>query len=178
MFAVVKTGGKQYRVTPGDVIVVEKIIGETGDKVKLDQILMIDEGEKELKIGSPIVAGVAVNCIVLDQSRTDKILVFKKKRRQGYKRTKGHRQDQTVLRIIDINGKGALPAKPAKNQATKEKPESSSETTPTESELTTKKKSPVKKAASKKKAITKKTSAKKKSATKKKSTSKNKTSKS
>ena len=52
MFAVVKTGGKQYRVTPGDVIVVEKIIGETGDKVKLDQILMIDEGEKELKIGS------------------------------------------------------------------------------------------------------------------------------
>ena len=104
MFAVVKTGGKQYRVTPGDVIVVEKIIGETGDKVKLDQILMIDEGEKELKIGSPIVEGVAVNCIVLDQSRTDKILVFKKKRRQGYKRTKGHRQDQTVLRIIDING--------------------------------------------------------------------------
>ena len=97
MFAVVKTGGKQYRVTPGDVIVVEKIIGETGDNVKLDQILMIDEGEKELKIGSPIVEGVAVNCIVLDQSRTDKILVFKKKRRQGYKRTKGHRQDQTVL---------------------------------------------------------------------------------
>ena len=72
MFAVVKTGGKQYRVTPGDVIVVEKIIGETGDKVKLDQILMIDEGEKELKIGSPVVEGVAVNCIVLDQSRSDK----------------------------------------------------------------------------------------------------------
>ncbi len=114
----------------------------------------------------------------MDQSRTDKILVFKKKRRQGYKRTKGHRQDQTVLRIIDINGKGALPAKPAKNQVTKEKPESPSETTPTESELTTEKKSTVKKAASKKKAITKKTSAKKKSATKKKSTSKNKTSKS
>ena len=178
MFAVVKTGGKQYRVTPGDVIVVEKIIGETGDKVKLDQILMIDEGEKELKIGSPIVADVAVNCIVLDQSRTDKILVFKKKRRQGYKRTKGHRQDQTVLRIIDINGKGALPAKPEKKQVTKEKPESLSETTPTESELTAEKKSTVKKAASKKKAITKKTSAKKKSATKKKSTSKNKTSKS
>ena len=103
MFAVVKTGGKQYRVTPGDVIVVEKIIGETGDKVKLDQILMIDEGEKELKIGSPIVEGVAVNCIVLDQSRTDKILVFKKKRRKRYKKTQGHRQWFTEVKITGIN---------------------------------------------------------------------------
>ncbi len=118
MFAVVKTGGKQYRVSPGDVIVVEKLLGDAGAKIKLDQVLMVGEDGQAPEVGAPRVGSAAVNCEILDQTRPDKILVFKKKRRQGYKRTKGHRQDQTVLHVLDINGKGAVAsradAKPAK----------------------------------------------------------------
>ena len=108
MYAVIKTGGKQYKVSPGDVIIVEKLLGEAGAKIKLDQVLMVGEGDKALDVGTPMVATAVVNCEVMDQSRADKIIVFKKKRRQGYKRKHGHRQDQTVLRVLDINGKGAV----------------------------------------------------------------------
>ena len=111
MFAVVKTGGKQYRVTPGDVVVVEKLLGAPGDKIKLDHVLMVGEDGQSPEIGSPLVGNNAVNCIILEQSRSAKILVFKKKRRKGYKRTKGHRQDHTVLRVLDINGKGMVKQK-------------------------------------------------------------------
>jgi len=108
MYAVIKTGGKQYRVTPGDVIVVEKLLGDAGAKVKLDKVLIVGEDGKDPEVGAPMVSNAAVNCEVMDQSRADKVIVFKKKRRQGYKRKKGHRQDQTVLRVLDINGKGAV----------------------------------------------------------------------
>ena len=108
MYAVIKTGGKQYRVTPGDVIVVEKLLGDAGAKVKLDKVLIVGEDGKDPEVGAPMVSNAAVNCEVMDQSRADKVIVFKKKRRQGYKRKKGHRQNQTVLRILDINGKGAV----------------------------------------------------------------------
>ncbi|MBQ01617.1 MAG: 50S ribosomal protein L21 [Acidobacteria bacterium] len=119
MYAVVKTGGKQYRVSPGDVIVVEKLLGDAGAKVKLDQVLMVGEDGKDPELGAPLLTSTAVNCEVVDQSRSDKIIVFKKKRRQGYKRTKGHRQDQTVLRVLDINGKGAVKAAVKKDAAPK-----------------------------------------------------------
>ena len=102
MFAVVKTGGKQYRVTPGDVVVVEKLLGAPGDKIKLDHVLMVGEDGQSPEIGSPLVGNNTVNCIILEQSRSAKILVFKKKRRKGYKRTKGHRQNHTVLLVLDI----------------------------------------------------------------------------
>ena len=104
MYAVLKTGGKQYRVAKGDVIKVEKLDGEAGGKVTLDQILMVGEGEKTT-VGSPLVKGAKVTAEILGQDRGPKIIVFKKKRRQNYRRKKGHRQDITVLRITDIAGK-------------------------------------------------------------------------
>ena len=169
MFAVVKTGGKQYRVTPGDVVVVEKILGNPGDKIKLDHVLMVGEDGQSPEIGSPLVENNAVNCIILEQSRSAKILVFKKKRRKGYKRTKGHRQDHTVLRVLDINGKGMVKQK-SKTETTKEsKPKESTQTAaknlakaPNEEAASKKKKATAKKKASvKKKASTKKSTAKK-----------------
>ena len=120
MYAVIKTGGKQYKVSPGDVIIVEKLLGDAGAKIKLDQVLMVGDGDKSLEVGKPTVASVVVNCEVMDQSRADKIIVFKKKRRQGYKRKHGHRQDQTVLRVLDINGKGAVKSPVKKKASQKE----------------------------------------------------------
>ncbi|MBT3553741.1 MAG: 50S ribosomal protein L21 [Rhodospirillaceae bacterium] len=122
MYAVVKTGGKQYRVTPGDVILVEKLLGEAGGNIKLEDVLMIGEDGQAPEIGAPTVAKAAVNCEILDQSRADKVIVFKKKKRKGYRRLNGHRQEQTVLRVLDINGKGAVKPKaedkaPAKAKA-------------------------------------------------------------
>ncbi len=105
MYAVVKTGGKQYRVKPGDVFAVERLAGDAGDKIKLDQVLMVADDGAAPTVGAPVVANAAVNCEVVDQNRADKITVFKKRRRKGYHRTKGHRQLQTVLRVLDINGK-------------------------------------------------------------------------
>ncbi len=105
MYAVIKTGGKQYRVAKDDVIVVERLAGSAGDKIELDQVLMVDDG-KAPTLGTPLVDGARVAATVLDQSRGDKIIVFKKKRRKNYRRTMGHRQDLTVLRITDILAKG------------------------------------------------------------------------
>ena len=94
-FAIFQTGGKQYRVQKGDVIKVEKL-NATG-KIEFDQVLMLGE-----QIGTPVVDGAKVIAEVVEQKRADKVLVFKKKRRQNYRRTKGHRQFITVLKITDI----------------------------------------------------------------------------
>jgi large subunit ribosomal protein L21 len=99
MFAVIKTGGKQYKVAANDVIRVEKLAGEAGETVTLDQVLMVGD-----KIGAPTVAGASVTATVLEQTRADKVIIFKKKRRQNYRRKKGHRQELTVLRITNIAG--------------------------------------------------------------------------
>ena len=101
MHAVIKTGGKQYRVTAGDVISVEKLVAEPGTTISLDEVLMVGE-EGNQTVGTPTVAGASVSAEVLEQTRADKIIVFKKKRRQGYRRKAGHRQNLTVLRITDI----------------------------------------------------------------------------
>ena len=106
MYAVIKTGGKQYRVAKDDVITVERLACAAGDKIELDQVLMLDDG-KGPQLGTPLIDGACVAALVLDQSRGDKIIVFKKKRRKNYRRTMGHRQDLTVLRITDILAKGA-----------------------------------------------------------------------
>lgn len=105
MYAVVKTGGKQYRVAQDDIILVEKLVFEPGAAIELDQVLMLDDG-KATTIGTPLVEGARVAATVIDQTRGDKIIVFKKKRRKDYKRTRGHRQDLTVLRITEILAKG------------------------------------------------------------------------
>jgi len=108
MYAVVKTGGKQYRVSPGDVFIVERLTADAGAQLKFDQVLMTGGEGQSLQIGAPMLGNTTVTCEVLDQNRADKVIVFKKKRRTGYKRTKGHRQLQTVLRVLDINGLGAV----------------------------------------------------------------------
>ena len=101
MFAVVKTGGKPYRVAKGDVIRVEKLDAKDGDKITLDEVLMVGETGKS-KVGTPLVKGASITAEVVAQARAPKIIVFKKKRRQNYRRKKGHRQDITILRVTDI----------------------------------------------------------------------------
>ncbi|MCQ2598940.1 MAG: 50S ribosomal protein L21 [Alphaproteobacteria bacterium] len=96
-FAIFQTGGKQYRVQAGDIVKVEKLNAE--GTVEFDQVLMIGD-----KIGTPLINGAKVIAQVIEQKRNDKILVFKKKRRQNYRRTKGHRQFVTVLKITEIKG--------------------------------------------------------------------------
>ena len=110
MFAVIRTGGKQYRVAANDVISVEKLPGEAGATVELDEVLMLGNGA-DTTIGAPLVEGACVRATVLEQMRAPKILVFKKKRRKNYRRTRGHRQDLTVLRITEVLAKAPKPAK-------------------------------------------------------------------
>ena len=101
MYAVFKTGGKQYRASTGDVIKVEKIEAEKGATVELDQVLMVGEGE-DVKVGPPFLEGGKVTATVLDQGRGDKIKVIKFKRRKNYRRQMGHRQYFTQLEITGI----------------------------------------------------------------------------
>ncbi|MCB1444150.1 MAG: 50S ribosomal protein L21 [Methyloceanibacter sp.] len=112
MFAVIRTGGKQYRVAPNDIIEIEKIAGNPGDVVELSEVLLLG-GEGAATTGTPTVSGAMVAAEVLEQKRGDKIIVFKKKRRQGYRRTRGHRQDLTALRITEILTDGKKPSKAA-----------------------------------------------------------------
>jgi large subunit ribosomal protein L21 len=105
MFAVIRTGGKQYKVAKDDVISVEKLAGEPGASIELAEVLMIGEGA-EVAAGTPLLEGASVSATVVEQSRAPKIIVFKKQRRKNYRRKKGHRQHQTVLRITEIRGAG------------------------------------------------------------------------
>ena len=117
MFAVIKTGGKQYKVVENDVIKVERLIAEAGSTVELDNVLMLGESGKAAKIASADLLKAAVFAEVLEQSRADKIIVFKKKRRHNYRRKAGHRQDQTVLRITGISATGTKPKTASKKVA-------------------------------------------------------------
>jgi large subunit ribosomal protein L21 len=101
MYAIIKTGGKQYKVAANDVIKVEKIAAQAGETVTLDQVLMV-AGDGAPKVGAPLVEGASVKAEVLEQAKGDKVIVFKKKRRHNYRRKNGHRQNLTVLRITDI----------------------------------------------------------------------------
>jgi len=107
MYAVVKTGGKQYRVTAGDVIRVEKLPHEAGAFIELNDVLMLAGEDGAARIGSPRVEGAVVTASVLEQMRDDTVIVFKKKRRHNYRRKNGHRQRLTVLRIAEIVAPGA-----------------------------------------------------------------------
>lgn len=105
MYAVIKTGGKQYRVQPGDVIVVEKLDGEAGANVSFGDVLMLG-GDKGVTLGAPMIAGATVAATLVETRKGEKIKIFKKTRRQGYRRTNGHRQMESVLRITGIDGAG------------------------------------------------------------------------
>jgi large subunit ribosomal protein L21 len=115
MFAVVRTGGKQYRVAPGDKIVVEKMDGNAGDTVTLGDVLLAGEGSELRKTD-----GLTVAAEIIAQAKGEKVTVFKKRRRHNYRRKKGHRQQHTILRIVAIGDQKAQPkAKPAKAEAPK-----------------------------------------------------------
>ncbi|MDP2798501.1 MAG: 50S ribosomal protein L21 [Deltaproteobacteria bacterium] len=101
MYAVIKTGGKQYKVSSGETVRVEKLAGNVGDAVTLSDVLLVAK-EGDIKIGQPTVAGAQVTGKIVDQARADKIMVFKKKRRKGYSKKQGHRQPYTALKIEDI----------------------------------------------------------------------------
>jgi len=102
MFAVLKTGGKQYKVSEGDVIQVEKLEAKVGDSITLDQVLMIGEDEN-VQVGSPLLEGAAVTGEVTDQFKGEKLIIFKKKRRKKYRNKNGHRQQLTRLKITGIS---------------------------------------------------------------------------
>lgn len=105
MYAVIQTGGKQYRVRAGDVIVVEKLDGDVGAEISFDTVLMMGGGEKGVSLGSAL-QGAAVTATLIETRKGEKIKVFKKIRRQGYRRTQGHRQPESVLRVTALDGAG------------------------------------------------------------------------
>ena len=100
MYAVIKTGGKQYNVTTGDVVKLEKIAGEEGKEVIFNEVLALDE-----TVGTPLVSGASVKALVVKQAKDAKVIIFKKKRRHNYRRKNGHRQFVTLVKITDICGK-------------------------------------------------------------------------
>lgn len=112
MYAVIRTGGKQYKVAEDEIIYVEKLAGEKGESVQFNDVLMVG-GTDSPKIGTPLVDGASVAGEVIEQTRGDKVIVFKKNRRQGYRRKKGHRQLLTCVRITGIGTDGKAPAKKA-----------------------------------------------------------------
>jgi len=112
MFAVIKTGGKQYRVATDDVLTIERLGGESGESIEFTEVLMVGVGA-DATIGAPFVAGAMVVAEVVEHGRARKVIAFKKRRRQNSKRKRGHRQHQTTVRITDILTGGAKPAKKA-----------------------------------------------------------------
>lgn len=132
MFAVIRTGGKQYRVAPNDIIEIEKIAGKPGDIIELSEVILLG-GDGGPKTGSPTIAGALVAAEVIEQKRADKITVFKKKRRTNYRRKKGHRQELTALRITEILTDGKKPSKQAAKpepKKTEKKPAAEAEAKP------------------------------------------------
>jgi large subunit ribosomal protein L21 len=120
MYALVKTGGKQYRVAKDDTILVERLSAEEGEQIVLNDIVMLGDGDK-VTIGTPLVDGAGVSAKVVRQTRGPKIIIFRRKRRKNHRRTQGHRQDLTLLKIIDIaeDAKSLKAAKPAAKAAPK-----------------------------------------------------------
>jgi large subunit ribosomal protein L21 len=103
MYAVIKTGGKQYRVAKDDIVTIERVAGEAGAKVEFTEVLMVGSGES-VKVGTPTVAGAKVTAELVDQTRGLKLIAFKKRRRKNSRRKKGHRQDLSTVRITTITG--------------------------------------------------------------------------
>jgi large subunit ribosomal protein L21 len=103
MFAVIRTGGKQYKVAKDDVLEIERVDAKAGDKIELGEVLMLG-GEGETKLGAPLVDGAKVKAEVVDLTRGPKLTIFKKRRRQNYRRKNGHRQDLMLVKILDIAG--------------------------------------------------------------------------
>lgn len=101
MFAVIKTGGKQYKVATDDVITIERLQGEAGDVITFDEVLLI--GGETTVVGAPVISGASVSATLVEQSRAKKVIIFKKRRRKSWRKKEGHRQDQSVVKITAIN---------------------------------------------------------------------------
>ena len=140
MYALVKTGGKQYRVAKNDTILVDRLVAEEGEQVILRDIVMLGDGDK-ITVGTPLVDGAAISATVVRQTRGPKIIIFRRKRRKNHRRTQGHRQDLTLLKIDDIAAdanklkpaakstpKSAVKKAPAKKAETKKAPAKKAET--------------------------------------------------
>jgi large subunit ribosomal protein L21 len=127
MFAVIHTGGKQYTVAKNDVIAVEKLDGEPGATIELGEVLLIGDGA-DVSAGTPLLAGASVSATLVEHRRADKIIVFKKKRRQNYRRKNGHRQHQTVLQITEIRAEGGSRASARTGTRRAAQPEAGAET--------------------------------------------------
>jgi large subunit ribosomal protein L21 len=106
MYAVIKTGGKQYRVQPGDLLVVEKLEADIGASVAFNEVLMLGGADGAVTVGAPLVDGAVVNATLIETRKGDKVHTVKKIRRQGHRRTKGHRQLESVLRVTGLEGAG------------------------------------------------------------------------
>jgi large subunit ribosomal protein L21 len=117
MFAVIKTGGKQYRVAADDVITIATLAGEPGEAVTFDQVLMVTN-DNGTQVGAPLIEGVTVTGEVVEHTRGEKVIAFKKRRRQNSRRKRGHRQDYTVVRITEILSAGEKPKKAAAKKKT------------------------------------------------------------
>jgi len=149
MFAVIKTGGKQYRVSENDVFVVEKLAGEAGDTIEFNDVLMIGEDGKAPQVGSPMIDKASVTAELVRQTRGEKLIIFKKRRRQNSRRKNGHRQDLTLVKITGISATGAK--KPAAKKAAAPKADAApKKAAPKKAAASTEKKAPAKKAAAKK----------------------------
>ena len=123
MYAVIRTGGKQYRVSPDDVLEIEKIEAAEGDVVELPEVLLIGKDGSEPQVGTPVIDGARVAAEVLEQGRGDKIIVFKKKRRKNYRRKRGHRQHLTTIRVLEVLNAGQkAKKKPGESSGTEPKP--------------------------------------------------------
>ena len=133
MFAVIKTGGKQYRVAADDVIEIERLSGEAGDMIEIGSVLMVGVG-KDVTVGSPFVEGALVTAEVIEQNRGPKVISFKKRRRQNSKRIRGHRQLLSTVRISEILTGGARPSKKAAAKAAPAETASVTEATPAAAE--------------------------------------------
>ncbi len=106
MYAVIKTGGKQYRVQAGDVLIVEKLAGEPGAELTFDNVLMLGDMAGDVTVGAPLIEGAVVTGALLETRKGEKVKIFKKIRRQGYRRTQGHRQTESVVRVLSVAGLG------------------------------------------------------------------------
>lgn len=167
MYAVIRTGGKQYHVAPDQILEIEKIPGNAGDIVELGEVLLV--GGDKPQIGAPLVSGACVGAQIIEQRRGPKIIVFKKKRRQNYRRKRGHRQELTAIRITEILTGGKKPSKAAakplprkvEKHPTPKKSAAVKTTAPVETEARAapEKKAPAKKAPEKKAAAPKKAEA-------------------
>ena len=168
MYAVVKTGGKQYRVTKDDTILVERLDASEGQTITLPDVMLLGDDDK-ITVGTPIVADASVEAKVVSQTRGPKIIIFRRKRRKNHRRTQGHRQDLTLLKIIDINTSGKKASSPAKKATAKAeaKPVAKKATAPVKKATAKAEAKPIAKKATAKKTSSKKAAAPKKAAAKK-----------